>query len=176
MPRKPSAATINAAKANITGQDVVTSILAEDPALAARAEQAGIVRLAQKPGETRQTVALVDDNTSILGNLYNFIMGYEPNRNAFLYALMNRIGMTLITSRMWNSPLAWTLRGRLEFGESVEEIFVNLVKVQSFDPKGLPGNHHHGPASAGVPFVAGYRGPRSGYRYVHVQVLAEGHV
>ena len=138
MPRKPSASTINAAKANITGQDVVTSILAEDPALAARAAQAGIVTLSQQPGETRQTVALVDDNSSILGNLYNFIMGYEPNRNAFLYALMNRIGMTLITSRMWNSPLAWTLRGKLEFGESVEEIFVNLVKVQSFDPTQAP--------------------------------------
>ena len=138
MPRKPSASTINAAKANITGQDVVTSILAEDPALAARAAQAGIVTLSQQPGETRQTVALVDDNSSILGNLYNFIMGYEPNRNAFLYALMNRIGMTLITSRVWNSPLAWTLRGKLEFGESVEEIFVNLVKVQSFDPTQAP--------------------------------------
>ena len=138
MPRKPSASTINAAQANITGQDVVTSILAEDPALAARAAQAGIVTLSQQPGETRQTVALVDDNSSILGNLYNFIMGYEPNRNAFLYALMNRIGMTLITSRMWNSPLAWTLRGKLEFGESIEEIFVNLVKVQSFDPTQAP--------------------------------------
>lgn len=138
MPRKPSATTMKAAAANITGQDVVTAVLAENPDLAARAANAGIATLTMQPGDTRQTVALVDDNSSLLGNLHNFIMGYEPNRNAFLYALMNRIGMTILTSRMWNSPLAWTLRGKLEFGESIEEIFVNLVKVQSFDPTQAP--------------------------------------
>lgn len=141
MPRKPSQTTIDAAKAAnaMTGQDVVTAILAEDPALAQRAANAGIATLsAPEPGDTRQTVALVDDNASLLGDIYQFLMGYEPNRNAFLYALMNRIGMTIITSRMWNSPLAWTLRGQLEFGESVEEIFANLVKVQSFDPTQAP--------------------------------------
>lgn len=136
MPRKPSAATMSAAQNfnGVTGQDVVSAIFAEDPNLARQAADAGVIALsAPAPGETRQTVSIPDDNASLF-NIYNFITGYEPNRNAFLYALMNRIGMTILTSRMWNSPLSWMFRGTLEFGESVEEIFVNLAKVQSFDP------------------------------------------
>lgn len=137
MPTKPSAAVRNAKNVELTGQNVVSAVFAEDPALAQAAANAGVITLAQMPGESRQTVQIPDDNSSIM-NIYSFITGYEPNRNAFLYALMNRIGMTILTSKMWNSPLAWTLQGRLEFGESIEEIFVNLIKVRSFDPTKAP--------------------------------------
>lgn len=137
MPTKPSATVRNAKNVDLTGQDVVSAVFAEDPALAQAAANAGVITLSQMPGESRQTVQIPDDNSSIM-NIYSFITGYEPNRNAFLYALMNRIGMTILTSRMWNSPLAWTLQGRLEFGESIEEIFVNLCKVRSFDPTKAP--------------------------------------
>lgn len=137
MPTKPSAAVRNAKNVELTGQNVVSAVFAEDPALAQAAANAGVIKLAQMPGESRQTVQIPDDNSSIM-NIYSFITGYEPNRNAFLYALMNRIGMTILTSKMWNSPLAWTLQGRLEFGESIEEIFVNLCKVRSFDPTKAP--------------------------------------
>lgn len=137
MPTKPSATVRNAKNVELTGQNVVSAVFAEDPALAQAAANAGVIKLAQMPGESRQTVHIPDDNSSIM-NIYSFITGYEPNRNAFLYALMNRIGMTILTSKMWNSPLAWTLQGRLEFGESIEEIFVNLCKVRSFDPTKAP--------------------------------------
>lgn len=137
MPTKPSAAVRNAKNVELTGQNVVSAVFAEDPALAQAAANAGVITLAQMPGESRQTVQIPDDNSSIM-NIYSFITGYEPNRNAFLYALMNRIGMTILTSKMWSSPLAWTLQGRLEFGESIEEIFVNLIKVRSFDPTKAP--------------------------------------
>lgn len=132
MPRKPTTAELKAKAANITGQDVVSAIMAEDPALAQRAANAGVLNLVD--GESGEKIVQVPDDNSSIMNLYKFLMGYEPNRNAFLYALMNRIGMTILTSRMWDSPLKFMLRGRLEYGESVEEIFVNLVKVQSFDP------------------------------------------
>lgn len=137
MPTKPSATVRNAKNVDLTGQNVVSAVFAEDPALAQAAANAGVIKLAQMPGESRQTVQIPDDNSAIM-NIYSFITGYEPNRNAFLYALMNRIGMTILTSKMWNSPLAWTLQGRLEFGESIEEIFVNLIKVRSFDPTKAP--------------------------------------
>jgi hypothetical protein len=137
MPTKPSAAVRNAKNVELTGQNVVSAVFAEDPALAQAAANAGVIKFAQMPGESRQTVQIPDDNSAIM-NIYSFITGYEPNRNAFLYALMNRIGMTILTSKMWNSPLAWTLQGRLEFGESIEEIFVNLIKVRSFDPTKAP--------------------------------------
>jgi hypothetical protein len=54
--------------------------------------------------------------------------------NEFLSALVNRIGRVLITSKMYENPLKSFKKGMLEFGESVEEIFVNIAKAHEFDP------------------------------------------
>ena len=137
MPTKPTATTRNAAKANITGQQIMSSVFAEDSALAQDAARAGVITYSTQPGDTRAIVDFPDNNESLM-NMYQFIMGYEPRKNAFLTALFNRIGMTILTSKMWNSPLNWTLQGRLEYGESIEEICVNLEKVRSFDPSLAP--------------------------------------
>lgn len=76
----------------------------------------------------------IPDNTESLHNIGDYIMNYEPLRNAYLNALINRIGLVLITSKMWDNPWAVFKKGRLEFGETVEEIFVNIAKPHSFDP------------------------------------------
>lgn len=76
----------------------------------------------------------IADNTESLHAIGEYIMQYEAKQNAYLNALVNRIGMTIITSKMWDNPWAVFKRGRLEFGETVEEIFVNLAKPHSFDP------------------------------------------
>ena len=62
------------------------------------------------------------------------IMQYPTLQNEFLSALVNRIGMVLITSKMYTNP--WTVfkRGYLEFGETIEEIFVNIAKPFQYDP------------------------------------------
>ena len=62
------------------------------------------------------------------------IMQYPALQNEFLNALVNRIGLVLITSKMYDNPLAVFKRGFLEFGESIEEIFVNIAKPFQFDP------------------------------------------
>ena len=76
----------------------------------------------------------VPDNTESLHAIGEYVMQYEAMQNAYLTALVNRIGMTIITSKMWDNPWAVFKKGRLEFGETVEEIFVNLAKPHSFDP------------------------------------------
>lgn len=76
----------------------------------------------------------VPDNTEALHAIGEYVMQYEAMQNAYLTALVNRIGMTIITSKMWDNPWAVFKKGRLEFGETVEEIFVNLAKPHSFDP------------------------------------------
>lgn len=76
----------------------------------------------------------IADNTASLHRIGEYVMQFEALQNAYLEALVNRIGMTIITSKMWNNPWAVFKRGRLEFGETVEEIFVNLAKPHSFDP------------------------------------------
>lgn len=62
------------------------------------------------------------------------IMDYPALQNEFLSALVNRIGRVLITSKMYDNPWAFFKKGLLEFGESVEEIFVNIAKPFQFDP------------------------------------------
>lgn len=76
----------------------------------------------------------VSDNTEALHAIGEYVMQYEAMQNAYLTALVNRIGMTIITSKMWDNPWSVFKKGRLEFGETVEEIFVNLAKPHSFDP------------------------------------------
>lgn len=61
------------------------------------------------------------------------IMDYPSLQNEFLSALVNRIGRVLITSKMYSNPWAMFKKGLLEFGETIEEIFVNLAKPYQFD-------------------------------------------
>lgn len=64
------------------------------------------------------------------------IMDSPQLQNEFLSALVNRIGRVLITSKMYDNPLATFKKGMLEFGESIEEIFVNIAKPFQYDPAG----------------------------------------
>lgn len=77
----------------------------------------------------------IPDNTNAIHKIGEHIMQYEALQNAYLSALANRVGMVLVTSKMWNSPWAVFKKGRLEFGETVEEVFVNIAKPHSFDPQ-----------------------------------------
>lgn len=62
------------------------------------------------------------------------IMDNPQLQNEFLSALINRIGMVLLTSKMYSNPLAMFKRGTMEYGETIEEIFVELAAPFQFDP------------------------------------------
>lgn len=62
------------------------------------------------------------------------IMDYPALQNEFLSALVNRIGRVMLTSKMYSNPIEMFKKGMLEFGETVEEIFVNIAKPFQFDP------------------------------------------
>lgn len=63
------------------------------------------------------------------------IMDYPALQNEFLNALINRIGRVVVTSKLYENPIAMFKKGFLEFGESIEEIFVALAKPFQFDPE-----------------------------------------
>lgn len=62
------------------------------------------------------------------------IMNYPGLQNEFLSALINRIGRVIITNRLFENPWASFKKGMLEFGETIEDIFVNIAKPFEFDP------------------------------------------
>ena len=58
----------------------------------------------------------------------------SPNlQNEFLNALINRIGKVVLKTRLFTSPLAPFVKGDLSYGETVEEIFVNLISAHQYD-------------------------------------------
>lgn len=62
------------------------------------------------------------------------IMQYNALQNEFLNALVNRIGLAIINSKLYRNPWAVFKRGLLDLGESIEEIYVNIAKPFSYDP------------------------------------------
>lgn len=85
------------------------------------------------PNSTVNPVRVPDDNRS-LHNIGECIMGYEPYMNAYITALVNRIARVIVTSRVWKDKWAVFEMGKLDYGETVEEIFVNIAKPHSYDP------------------------------------------
>ena len=71
------------------------------------------------------------DNVKEIGAILN---SYPQLQNEFLNALVNRIGRVILTSKMYDNPWSMFKKGLLEFGETIEEIFVNLAKPFQFDP------------------------------------------
>ena len=63
------------------------------------------------------------------------IMNYPQLQNEFLSALVNRIGRVVLTSKMYDNPWKEFKKGRLEYGETIEEIFVNIAKPFQYDPE-----------------------------------------
>lgn len=71
------------------------------------------------------------DNIREIGNA---MMQYQATQNEFLNALVNRIARVIVTSKSYQNPLRVFKKGMMEYGETIEEIFVNIAKAHPFDP------------------------------------------
>lgn len=60
------------------------------------------------------------------------LYGYPNLANQFINALVNRIALVRVKSMAFNNPYAPLKKGFLEYGETVEEVFVNIAKVRTF--------------------------------------------
>lgn len=60
------------------------------------------------------------------------LYGYPALANQFINALVNRIALVQVKSATFNNDYAELKKGYLEFGETVEEVFVNIAKAREF--------------------------------------------
>lgn len=60
------------------------------------------------------------------------LMGYPALANQFLNALINRIALVRVKSANFNNMYADLKKGYLEYGETVEEVFVEIAKAREF--------------------------------------------
>ena len=85
---------------------------------------AGSEYQARIPQATRENIASVG----------NTILSYAPSANAFFTQLLNRIGKVVI-ERMDGVEDIYDVfeNGKLEFGDSIQKIFVDIPKASAFD-------------------------------------------
>ena len=60
------------------------------------------------------------------------LYGYPALANQFVNALVNRIALVRVKSATFNNAYAQLKKGYLEFGETVEEVFVEIAKAREF--------------------------------------------
>ena len=53
----------------------------------------------------------------------------------FINALVNRIAIVKVQSATFNNPYSILKKGYLEFGETVEDIFVSIAKAVDYTPE-----------------------------------------
>ena len=60
------------------------------------------------------------------------LYGYPAMANQFLNSLINRIALVKVNSALFNNAYKELKKGYLEFGETVEEVFVQIAKAREF--------------------------------------------
>ena len=68
-----------------------------------------------------------------LRQIGKIIMDMPALQNEFLNALVNRIAMVRITSKLYDNPWSRFKKGIVDYGETIEEIYVDLCRVYEFD-------------------------------------------
>ena len=110
---------------NINGVEVLNSIRSTIMA------NGSVIDYADRIPEATQ------DNLKDIGKA---LFSYEPAMNQFLNELINRIGMVYVHDKLYNNKLKFLKRGYLEYGDSIEEIFVDLAKAIHYVPAPATGN------------------------------------
>lgn len=77
------------------------------------------------------------DNIKEYGNAIN---NFPVIQNTFVSILVNKIGATIIKNKMYRNKLKEFQRGDLNFGQTIEEIFVDVIKAKVYTPE-APANN-----------------------------------
>lgn len=72
------------------------------------------------------------DNIAELGNIL-FNQAYTPMLNEFVSNLINRIGFTMISNKVYNNPLAVFRKGSVPLGTDIQDIFTNPAEAQNYE-------------------------------------------
>lgn len=82
--------------------------------------------------EYQQQVPAVNDLVDI-PKVGDVLYGYPALANTFLSSLMNRIALVLVKNAMYNDPYKVLKKGEIGYGETIEEVFVELAKAREFN-------------------------------------------
>jgi hypothetical protein len=82
----------------------------------------------------QQNIPVVN-KASDIPKVGEIIYGTPAFSNQFINALVNRIAIVRVQSATFNNPYSILKKGYLEFGETVEDIFVSIAKAVDYTPE-----------------------------------------
>ena len=105
------------------------------------ANAAGIMNVIRNEAspDYRAAIPTVEQTVESIRSAGKAILAFQPRMNEFVN-IANRIAVVAVTSKMYENPWAFMKKGTVEFGETVEEVFVNMVKAEPFDAPNSPAN------------------------------------
>ena len=89
-------------------------------------------RAAIEDVEIRKALPVGTENN--IQDVAQAVLSYVPVQNAFMNAIVNKFYLQLIEARSFNNPLRILKKGRAPLGYNIEEINVNPVKGQAYNP------------------------------------------
>lgn len=83
----------------------------------------------------KNAVPVATNDANVIRTIGAVLLNSPIMYNEFVNGLVNRIGKVIFASdQYWENPLGWVNKGVLDYGETVEEIFVDIAKPHQYDP------------------------------------------
>lgn len=83
----------------------------------------------------QNAVPIATQDANVIRQIGAVLLNTPIFYNEFINGLVNRIGKVIFASdQYWDNPLGWVNKGVLDYGETVEEIFVDIAKPHQYDP------------------------------------------
>lgn len=83
----------------------------------------------------RDHVPLATPDANTIRSIGNVIMDFPEIQNEFLTALINRIAEVKVTNKYYTNPMNVFKKGKLNFGEVIEDIFIDLAHAKITPPR-----------------------------------------
>lgn len=64
--------------------------------------------------------------------VYGVMVDFPHVANSFISTLTNKVTKSLIYSKIFNNPLKFLKKDKLEYGDSIEQLFVEMAQVKGF--------------------------------------------
>ena len=76
----------------------------------------------------------VVNNANSIRDIGNIIMSYAPLQNEFISNMVNRIITVWVQSKAYKNPWSFFSKGELELGETIEQVWIDILQPFQFDP------------------------------------------
>ena len=75
------------------------------------------------------------DATQSVRAFGQYVLNNKSYMNDFIDTILNRIALVIITSKSYENPWRFLKRGMIEYGDVIEDIFIDVCQPHAYDPE-----------------------------------------